>query len=290
MQQTARVDITMQVGQVSEVVEVSGTATLLNTENSTVGTVIDNRRIVELPLNGRNFLQLVALSPNTNYGFSSAGSASRQGGTRTDQQISISGQRVFFNRFTLDGVENTDVNFNTYLILPSIDALQEFKVQSGIYPAEFGRSFSQVNVSTKSGGNQFHGTAFEFLRNSALDAKPYAFTQVRPPKSPFRWNQYGFTLSGPVVIPKLFNGRNKLFFTSNFEGFRERRQNQAVFSTPPASMRGGNLSGIPNLIYDPNTRVRSGNTLTAAPFPGKCHSAEPHPSDFNTVHGVHSAA
>jgi len=131
VQQTARVDAALQLGQVSEVVEVSATGSLINTENATVGTVIENRRIVELPLNGRNFLQLVALSPNTNYGFSGAGSASRQGGTRTEQQISISGQRVFFNRFTLDGVENTDVNFNTYVILPSIDALQEFKVQSG---------------------------------------------------------------------------------------------------------------------------------------------------------------
>jgi len=267
VQQTARVDAALQLGQVSEVVEVSAAGSLINTENATVGTVIENRRIVELPLNGRNFLQLVALSPNTNYGFSAAGSASRQGGTRTDQQISISGQRVFFNRFTLDGVENTDVNFNTYVILPSIDALQEFKVQSGIYPAEFGRSFSQVNVSTKSGGNAFHGAVFEFLRNSALDAQQYAFTRLRPAKSPFRWNQYGFELDGPVMIPKLFNGRNRLFFMSNFEGFRERRQGQAVFNTPPASIRTGNLSSVPTPIFDPNTRTRVDGRLVAQPFP-----------------------
>lgn len=267
VQQTARVDAALQLGQVSEVVEVSGAASQVNTENATVGTVIENRRIVELPLNGRNFLQLVALSPNTNYGFSAAGAASRQGGTRTDQQISIAGQRVFFNRFTLDGMENTDVNFNSYVILPSIDALQEFKVQSGIYPAEFGRSFSQVNVSTKSGGNSFHGAAFEFLRNSALDAQVYAFTRLRPAKSPFRWNQYGFELDGPVVIPKLFNGRNRLFFMSNFEGFRERRQGQAVFNTPPASMRTGNLSSLSTPIFDPATRTRATGSLTAQPFP-----------------------
>ena len=267
VQQTARVDAALPIGQISEVVEVSATANLLNTENATVGTVIENKRIVELPLNGRNFLQLVALSPNTNYGFSGAGSASRQGGARTDQQISIAGQRVFFNRFTLDGMENTDVNFNTFVVLPSVDALQEFKVQSGIYPAEFGRSISQVNVSTKTGGNRFHGAAFEFLRNSALDAQTYAFTPLRPPKSPFRWNQYGFELDGPVVIPKLFHGRNRLFFMSNFEGFRERRQNQAIFNTPPAGLRTGNLSTVPNRIFDPATRTREGGQLTAQPFP-----------------------
>ena len=218
VQQSARLDIEMAVGQVTETVEVSAQSTLLASENATVGTVIGNKPIVELPLNGRNYLQLVALAPNVSYGFPSAGQAgSRQGGDRANQSISVGGQRAQYNRYTLDGVENTDPNFNTYVVFPSVDALQEFKVQTGVYPAEFGRGATQINVSTKPGGNQFHGTLFEFVRNDRLDAKNYAFTSARPPKDPFKWNQFGFTLGGPVVIPKLFNGRNRLFFMTNYE-------------------------------------------------------------------------
>ena len=177
VQQTARIDFQLRVGAVAETIEVVGGAPLLNTENATVGTVIENKRIVELPLNGRNFLQLVALSPNVNASFASAGQAgSRQGGDRSNQQLSVAGNRREWNYFTLDGVDNTDVNFNTYSFLPSIDALQEFKVQTGIYSAEFGREAGQVNVSTKGGTNQYHGAMFEFLRNSYFDGRPYAFT------------------------------------------------------------------------------------------------------------------
>ena len=146
---------------------------LITTENATVGTVIENRRIVELPLNGRNFLSLIALSPNVSASFAGPGQAGdRQGGSRANQQISISGQRREFNYYTLDGVDNTDVNFNTYIFLPSVDALEEFKVQTGIYSAEFGRAAGQVNVVTKSGSNAFHGTVFEFHRNEQVRRPP----------------------------------------------------------------------------------------------------------------------
>ena len=172
-----------------------------------------------------------------------------------------------FDHFTLDGVENTDPNFNTYVILPSIDALQEFKVQTGVYPAEFGRNATQINVLTKSGGNDYHGTLFEFLRNDKLDAKNYAFTTARPPKDPFKWNQYGFTVGGPVRIPKLFNGKDRLFFMANYEAFRQRRQVQATYTVPTAAMQGGNFGEIPNLIYDPASRVKNPDgTVTATPF------------------------
>ncbi|MCU0228918.1 MAG: carboxypeptidase regulatory-like domain-containing protein, partial [Bryobacterales bacterium] len=182
VQQRARIDISLEVGSINESVEVSDVGALLQTDNATVGTVIDNKRIVELPLNGRNALQLVALAPNVSFGFPTAGQAgSRQGGIRSDQSISVGGQRAQFNRFTLDGVENTDPNFNTFVVMPSVDALQEFKVQSGIYPAEFGRGATQINISTKGGGNEYHGTLFYFLRNEVLDAKNYAFTSARPP-------------------------------------------------------------------------------------------------------------
>ena len=203
--------------------EVSGLAALLTTETATVGTVIEEKRITDLPLNGRNFFSLVALSPNVTYGFTPAAQAAgREGGSRAAVTMSLAGARATWSNYTLDGITNTDVNFNLYIVLPSVDALQEFKVQTGIYPAEFGRAAGQVNVSTKGGGNQYHGTAFDYLRNDALDAKNYDFLNTRPAKSPYRQNQYGFTLAGPVRIPKLFNGKNRLFFMSNFEGFKSR--------------------------------------------------------------------
>jgi len=272
VQQNARLDFELSVGQVSESIEVFANATLVNSENATVGTVINNKVITELPLNGRNYLDLAALAPNVSFGFPAAGQAgSRQGGVRANESIAVAGQRASYNRFTLDGVENTDPNFNTFVVLPSIDALQEFKVQSGIYPAEFGREATQINVSTKPGGNDFHGTLFYFLRNDKLDAKNYAFTAARPPKDPFKWNQFGFTLGGPVWIPKVFNGRNKLFFMSNYEWFRQRRQVQAISSLPSAAMQTGNFSELPKGttgIYDPKTRVNQNGVITATLFPG----------------------
>jgi hypothetical protein len=271
VQQSARIDMELPVGQVTETVEVSASATLLSTENATVGTVIDNKRIVDLPLNGRNAFSLVAVSPNVSFGFPSAGQAgSRQGGIRADRSIAIAGQRSQFNHFTLDGIENTDPNFNTYIVEPSVDALQEFKVQTGVYPAEFGRGTAQVNILTRGGSNDYHGTAYEFLRNEKLDAKNYAFTNARPPKDPFKLNQFGFTLAGPVSVPKLFNGRNRLFFMTNYEWFRQRRGVQAVFTLPSAAARSGDFSALPfgtQGIYDPSTRANPG-AAGGTTFPG----------------------
>jgi hypothetical protein len=169
----ARIDFTLQLGEMSQRVEVTGAAPLLTTESTAVGTVIENKRIVELPLNGRDYLQLLALSPNVTTEGGAGGGSGIQGGQRSTEAYSIAGQRLEFNNYTLDGMENTDVNFNSYIIRPSIDVLQEFKVQTGVYSAEFGRSTSQISVLTKSGTNGFHGSVFEFLRNSHLDAKQW---------------------------------------------------------------------------------------------------------------------
>src|SRR5882724_7694630 len=154
--------------------------------------------------------------------------------------------------------------------MPSVDALQEFKVQTGVYPAEFGRQTTQINVLTKSGTNQYHGTAFEFLRNDKLDAAQYAFTALRPVKNPFKWNQYGFTLGGPVWLPKVFNGKNKLFFMANYEAFRQRQSVNTLYSLAPAAFQAGNFSALPVTIYDPTTHVlgADGKTITAIPFGG----------------------
>ncbi len=281
VQQTARVDFGLQVGQVSETVEVTGAVPLLTTENATVGTVVEQRRITDLPLNGRNFFSLVALSPNVTYGFAQAAQAAgRQGGSRSNLTMSVSGARSAWSNYTLDGITNTDVNFNLYIVLPSVEALQEFKVQTGIYPAEFGRAAGQINVSTKGGSNEYHGTLFEFLRNDRLDARPYFFkdpespNQTAPLKAPYRQNQYGGTLAGPVWIPKIYNGKNRLFFMANYEGFKSRTTSTNFFTTMTPEMRRGDFSAVPTQLQDPNTRVRvpnptgTGFTVTSTPFAG----------------------
>jgi hypothetical protein len=278
VQGTVRVTFTLEVGAISEMATVTGVAPLVETTNATVGTVIENRRIVELPLNGRNYLDLVKLIPNVSAEFAGAGqSGTRQGGTRSQQQLSISGQRREFNYFTLDGVDNTDVNFNTYIFLPSVDALEEFKVQTGVYSAEFGREASQVNVVTKSGTNNLHGTAFEFLRDDKFDARPYSFTaqQAAAPKAPFKWNQYGYTAGGPAW-------KNHLFFMSNFEGYNDRKQFQNLYNVPSAAMRSGDfsqllasLTGVSSqtgqrggIIVDPTKCTVAGTSRTCDPFAG----------------------
>ena len=190
-----RIDLTLEVGEVTTVVEIAGGAPVLQSENASIGTVIENRSIVELPLNGRNYLQLTSLIPGaTTNGPSSSQGKQRMGGQRNSFALNVSGQRIHFNHYSLDGIENTDLNFNSYMLLPSVDALQEFKVESGLFDAEYGRAIAQINVSTKSGTNQFHGTLFEFLRNSALDAKNY-FDRPNEPIPPFKRNQYGATVA-----------------------------------------------------------------------------------------------
>ena len=255
IQQTVRRDVVLEVGALQETVTVSTDAGLLNTESTTVGTVIDNKVVTELPLNGRQYLNLVALAPNVNLLSPSAGQAgARLGGERAQQSISAGGQRIFFNYYTLDGVNNTDPNFNNYIALPSIDAIQEFKVQTGVYPAEYGHQSTQVNVVTKSGGNTFNGSIFEFIRDDKFDAKPYQFTSVPTNKSKFKWNDYGFEVDGPVW-------RDKLFFMGNFEGLRRRQTTLSTFTVPSAKMFTGDFSEIlpGTVIHDP---------VTGQPFPG----------------------
>ncbi|MFN7931976.1 MAG: TonB-dependent receptor [Bryobacteraceae bacterium] len=260
-----RVDFTLEVGNVTESVQVEGSVEMLQTSSTATGTVIEQRGIVELPLNGRNYLQLVRLSPNVAAEMPAGGQASgRQGGERANQALSIAGMRQQYNRFTLDGVENTDVNFNTFVVRPSVDALQEFKVQSGVYSAEFGRSPSQINVNTKPGTNDLHGVLFEFLRHDKIQATPWLASS----KNPFRRNQYGFTLDGPLVIPKVLNGKDRLFFMANYEGLRQRVSSVQRTTVADAAMVAGDFSGPGHLpIFDPNT-IRTGpdGRPVATPF------------------------
>jgi len=254
--QVARIDSTLQVGNVAESIRVEGGAPLLQTETTEIGTVIKNKRIVELPLNGRNYLQLASLIPGaTTNGPASLQGQQRMGGTRNAFALNISGQRVHYNHYSLDGMENTDPNFNAYLFLPSIDALAEFKVEAGTFGAEYGRAIAQVNVSTKSGTNQIHGTAFEFLRNSEFDAKNY-FDRGNVPIPPFKRNQFGVTVSGPII-------KNKLFWMFSWDALKERKALTQTGVVAPLAFRTGDFSSLATPINDPTTRVVANNQIVS---------------------------
>jgi len=276
VQQTVKLNFTMQVGEVTESIDVAATGTLLQSDNPTLGTVIENKAINELPINGRNYLGLVALASNVNTLSSGSGQAgSRLGGDRASQSISIGGQRIMFDYYTLDGTNNTDPDFNTYVALPSMEGIQEFKVQTGVYSAEFGHEASQINVVTKGGTNSFHGSAFEFIRNNYVDAEPYWFPTRHPAGTtqvinPFKYNDFGFEVDGPIWVPKVYNGRDKFFFMVDDEWYRSRtNNNNATATVPTPAMAGGNFQGysyqyedpsggvhtVPVTIYDPTTHA-----------------------------------
>ncbi|WP_031497786.1 TonB-dependent receptor [Bryobacter aggregatus] len=283
-----RVDFTLQVGQVTDRVEVTAETAALKTDESTLGNVVEQRRLVELPINGRNVGNFAALQPGVMFG--SRGGLDGQSGTGggvpiPGQTIAIvaNGQRETNMHATLDGVIATEARVNTVPFSPSPEAMEEVKVLTGSYSAEYGfNSGAQLIMVMRSGGNDFHGAAYEFLRNDKLDAENYFqnyFTPAgaaRVPKQNLRQNQYGGVLSGPVWIPKLYNGRNKTFFMFNYEG--RRRSNPGVTGSglvPSDAMRTGDFSALlnrtnaagaalaPVLIYDPLS-----NTAAPTPFPG----------------------
>ena len=273
VQQSLRQDFTMSIGQVTQTVTVAATGDLLQVENATLGTVVENAAINEMPLNGRNYLSLVALSSNANTLSTASGQAgSRLGGDRASQSISIGGQRIMFDYYTLDGVNNTDPDFNTYVGLPSLDGIQEFKVQTGVYPAEFGHEATQVNVVSKSGTNTYHGSMYDFIRNNIADANPYYFPyNAAPPKVfPYKWNDYGFELDGAIRIPRLYDGRDKFFFMVDDEWRKIRTIGQGSATIPSPDIASGNFQGFtdkngnPVTIYDPSTGDANG--LGKTPF------------------------
>ena len=280
VQQSVRLDLTLQVGAVTESVEVTTTGALLQSDNASLGTVVENEQLKELPLNGRNYLGLVALASNVNTLSAGSGQAgSRLGGDRASQSIAVGGQRIMFDYYTLDGVNNTDPDFNTYISQPSIDGIQEFKVQTGVYSAEFGHEASQINVVTKSGTNSFHGGAYEFIRNNYVDAQPYWFPTRHPAGTtqiinPFKYNDFGFEVDGPIWIPKVINGKNKLFFMVDDEWYRSRASNpNATAVVPTAAMAAGDFSGFSYQYEDASGNVKTApvtiyDRATNTPYPG----------------------
>ncbi|MCL5743082.1 MAG: carboxypeptidase-like regulatory domain-containing protein [Acidobacteria bacterium] len=226
--QNARIDFELEVGTVTEKIQVTEAAPLVERESSALGTVISNEKIVNLPLNGRNVYSLALLSA----GVTTAGSMLEnqlvnhaQAGT-----IIINGGRTRTSEFMIDGHTNTapfSEAENAVIAMPSPDAVQEFKVQTNGYAAEFGRSSGGVlNATIKSGTNQFHGTAYEFLRNSKLDANNFFSNRSGIPLASFKRNQFGAGIGGPIL-------KDKAFFFFNYEGLRQRSAAR-ITSTPSA--------------------------------------------------------
>ncbi len=243
----------LDVEGLSETFTVTASASLLQTATAEISDVIENREVVQLPLNGRNFLALAQLSDAV---------VLPPGGTRGEalQQAgplpNVGGQRSGHNIYLLDGAKVTDELFNNLAINPSVDSVQEFRIQKSMYPAEFGgKASALINVATKAGGNAFSGSLFEFHRNDAFDSPNY-FHPANQPLPPLRQNQYGGSLGGPLA-------RNRSFFFGSYEGTRMRRSLTRTFSVPAEAVRAGNFSGFP-AVCDPLTIPAAGVCLPFA--------------------------
>jgi hypothetical protein len=238
--QKARVDVPLQVGSVDVKVEVTGAAPLVDTSSASVGTVIGQRETVDLPLNVRRFGALASLVPgtvpDTNVGTSSGGFAnSNLGSPFSESTYAANGARSSSNNTLIDGVDSRNLTFGGFAVQPSPDAVQEFKIQTNIYDAAFGKTAgSTINLVTKSGTNEFHGSVYEFLRNDVLDASNY----FNPTKPELRRNQYGAALGGPIMKSK------KIFFFGNYEGLRQVQGQTSASIVPTQAQRNGDMSGL----------------------------------------------
>ena len=229
-----------EVGEVTESVEVKANAALLQASEASLSQVIDEKRVLELPINGRNLMQLVPLSA----GVIIAGRASateRQANYGTS--FSIGGQRDNTSVVLVDGMEISGKELNNYpLAIPSLDSIAEFRVQTANFSAEFGgNSGAFINVASKRGTNELHFTLFEFLRNNDLDARNF----FSAGKAPLKRNQFGFSAGGPVYIPKLYNGKNKTFWMFSYEVTRQRQAVSSTALVPSLQERAGNFSVWP---------------------------------------------
>jgi hypothetical protein len=240
--QRARVDVSLQVGQLTESVTVSAAgATLLNAESAALGQVLDQRSIVDLPLSGRNFIQLAALSAGAiPVGIANSPASSWTG--RSDMTLSIAGGRESNNSFLLNGIETRNARFGSVGIRPSIEAIQEFKIQRSTFGAEFGRSAAIINTTMRAGTNDLHGSVFDFFQNRELNANDFFLNRTSRPKPPLNQHNFGTAIGGPVLIPKLYNGKNRTFWFFNYEGFRQRVSSAATAIYPSRAQLEGNLA------------------------------------------------
>ncbi|MCC6342423.1 MAG: TonB-dependent receptor [Bryobacterales bacterium] len=254
--QTLQLNVKLQVGQVSEAITVEASAAQVQASEASLAQVIDEKRVRELPLNGRNFMQLAFLSS----GIVTAGRASAtQRQANYGPAFSAGGQRDNTSTVIVDGIEISGMELNNYpYAIPSLESVAEFRVLTSGASAEFGgNSGAFVNVVTRRGTNEFHGAAFEFLRNDRLDSRN--FFDVTGRSAPNKRNQFGFVGNGPVLIPKLYNGKDRTFFLFSWEWQRQRNGTTSTTVVPTAEERAGDFSGTVTPVVDPFTKT---------PFPG----------------------
>ena len=250
-----RQDIRLQVGALEQSVEVAASSPALQTDSSSLGSLINTNVMQDMPMNGRNFVVLAQLTAGAAEGEPTGlPSGTRPDDRRLTSAVSVNAQPTSFNNFMIDGMDDNERFIGTVIVKPSVDALQEMKVQTSLYSAEFGRTAGGViNFVTKSGSNEYHGSLFEFFRNQHMDARNF-FAAAKPP---YHQNQYGGSIGAPVR-------KNRVFYFADYEGFRMRQGQTFVESVPTLAERQGNFAGI-NAIFDPLTTTADG---TRARFPG----------------------
>ncbi len=260
--QRVRINIKHEVGAMTESVSVTAETPLIQTSSSELGTTVGSTQIEALPLNGRNFVNLTRPIPGVLRGIPGAnidGDGSLA--WRASASFSANGQRPRDNNYMLDGVDNNETWLQTVVIFPSVDALDEFKLQTSTYSAEYGRSLGGVvNLQIKSGTNRLHGSGFEFHRNDAFDANNFFNNRAGRAKPDFKQNQFGGTIGGPVF-------KDKTFFFGDYQGHRETQGQTSLSTVPTLAMRAGNFSELTRVIYDPTTRPA---------VPGQHHPGRPH--------------
>lgn len=260
--QRVQADFSMELGTVTEQVDVSASPVAVETASSEIGQVRPAKEIVDLPLNTRNFTQLVQLAPGVTTGVGGAsGNLGYTSGRGTNGAV-INGAPVEDITYLIDGINSVDTDAGVLIFFPPVDSIYEFKVQTSSAPAAYGGGQGIINVTYKSGTNEYHGTAYEFLRNSAFDAKNF-FDSPKDPIPPFKLNQFGFNVGGPVVIPRVFNGKDKLFFFADYEGKRVRQAQTFLSSVPIDAFRQGNFSSLL-----PGTVVNDPRSTPRTPLPG----------------------
>ncbi|MBM3738569.1 MAG: carboxypeptidase regulatory-like domain-containing protein, partial [Acidobacteria bacterium] len=267
LNQRAVVSLTLELGATEQEITVTSQTPLLEAESATLGNLRTSQSVRDLPLNGRNFTTLLGLTTGVvpaQTQVQGLGLTPARGVTAN----SVNGAGFRANRILVDGMDNTENhNGQGIVIYPAIEAIQEFSVQTSVPPAEFGRGGGNISVRIKSGGKQFRGTLFEFLRNSALDAKNFFDPPGRTP--PFRNNQFGGVFGGPLVIPGLYNEkREKTFFFFSYEGQRMRQAQTFVSSVPLAAFKRGDFSAAANTLFDPATGRQTPQGVQRDPFPG----------------------
>ena len=263
-QQKAALDIALDVGAVTESVTVTGSAQLLDTSTATLSGVVENRRIIDLPLNGRNVYGLAALTPGVFGWRAASGNGGVGEGFESIGRFTVNGGRDSSNAIMMDGVPVTmnanTANMNANSAVPSVEGVEEFRIQTNSFSAEYGRSGGGIlTIATKSGTNQFHGSVFEFLRNSRMDANNWFANANGTKLATFQRNEYGASLGGPVTLPKIYNGENRTFFFAVYEGRRQRSASTRFFTLPTDEQMAGDFSKTLNnagqlrVIYDPFT-------------------------------------